>query len=372
MISVAEIKRHGAKVGLDIIHVAPTEPFPDYVKIVQKRIENGLIPIESQDAEDIFKRSKFHSEPENSLPKAKSVISLGMCYFIDDKVDDTRPGTPCGRIGRHYWRDFYGELWRKQARLVNFLERKGIRCSKAAYLPHKLVAQRTGVGSYGKNCLIQTKNYGSWIILVSTVTNANLEADSPSSLNCGSCEACIKACPTHAIAAPYTLDVGRCVNHLLASSEPIPIELRPLIGNRINSCDRCQEVCPNNRNVAPVRKEFPNPRKRWTTSPALIPLLDISEEEFKQAFADLDWYKPELRFLQRNIIVALGNIGDQVSLPALSKMIRNRENMIRAHAAWALGRIGGSKTKRLLRDAFRKEKDADVKKEIDGALQILT
>jgi len=216
--------------------------------------------------------------------------------------------------------------------------------------------------------LIQTEHFGSWIALVSIVTNANLEFDEPLSLNCGLCEACIRACPTQAIVAPYTLNIGRCINHLLASTQPIPIELRPLIGNQINSCDRCQEVCPHNRNVPPVKKKFPNPRKNWGTSPPLIKLLRISEEEFRKSFADLDWYKPELKFLQRNVIVALGNIGDPVSLSVLSRMLRNQEGMIRAHAAWAIGRIGGSKAKQLLRSAFRKERESYVKKEIDNAL----
>jgi epoxyqueuosine reductase len=338
------------------------------VEVVKKRIESGFIPLESQNAEDIFKRLEFYSNPENSLPNAKSILSLGMRYLVDGEVDGTRPGVPCGRIGRHCWRDFYGELWKKKARFVNFLERRGIRCSKEAYLPHKLVARRAGVGFYGKNCLIQTEHFGSWVALVSIVTNANLEFDKPLSLNCGSCEACIRACPTQAIVAPYTLNIGRCINHLLASTQPIPIELRPLIGNRINSCDRCQEACPHNRNVPPVKKKFPNPRKNWGTSPPLIKLLRISGEEFKKSFADLDWYKPELKFLQRNVIIALGNIGDPVSLSILNKMLRNQEGMIRAHAAWAIGRIGGPKAKQLLRRAFRKERESYVKEEIDNAL----
>lgn len=372
MISAVEVKKYGAKIGLDTVGVTSADSFPEYVKVVQNRIENGLIPTESQEAEDIFKRLKFHSKPEKSLPQAKSVLSLGMRYLVKGNADDTRPGVPCGRIGRHYWRDFYGELWRKKARLANFLKRRGVQCSKEAYLPYKLVAHKAGVGFYGKNCLIQTKDFGSWIVLVSIVTDTSFEFDSPLSLDCGTCEACMKACPTHAIVAPYTLNIGRCINHLLASTKPIPIELRHLIGNRINSCDRCQEVCPHNRNVAPVRRKVPNPRMKWGTSPALIPLLGIFEEEFKRSFADLDWYKPELKFLKRNVIVALGNIGDPLSLSALSKMLRNQEDMIRAHAAWAIGKIGGLKAKQLLHDAIRKEKDAVVKKEIDNALSMLS
>jgi len=367
MTSAARIKKYGARIGLDIVKVGSAEPFPEYVKTVQDRIQKGLIPPESQQAESILKNVELYSDPENSLSQAKSIISLGMRYLLNDKPDHTRPSVPCGRIGRHLWRDFYGELWEKKARLVNFLERQGTRCSKEAYLSHKLVARRAGTGFYGKNCLIQNENYGSWIVLVSIITDANLEVDSPASMNCGSCEACLRACPTHGIVAPYKLNVGRCINHLLASSNSIPIKLRPSIGNRIDSCDRCQEVCPNNRNVAPMRRRFPNPRKKWGISPALIPLLDISTEEFEQSFSDFGFYKKELKFLKRNAIVALGNTGDPVSLSVLSKMLRNQEGIIRAHAAWAIGRIDGSKAKQLLRNAFRKEKDANVRKEIDNA-----
>jgi len=123
MIRVSVVKKYGAKIGLDFIGVASAEPFTEYVEVAKKRIESGFVPLESQNAEDIFKRLEFYSDPENSVPNAKSILSLGMRYLVDGKVDDTRPGVPCGRIGRHYWRDFYGELWRRQDSL-NFWKEK--------------------------------------------------------------------------------------------------------------------------------------------------------------------------------------------------------------------------------------------------------
>jgi len=104
MVSAAEVKKYGAKIGLDIVGVTSADPFPEYVKIVQNRIKNRLVPIESQEAEDIFKRLNFYSEPEKSLLLARSVLSLGMRFFMNGNADATRPGVPCGRIGRHYWR----------------------------------------------------------------------------------------------------------------------------------------------------------------------------------------------------------------------------------------------------------------------------
>jgi len=333
MVSADKVKDFARRIGLDLIGITSAEPFPAYAETVQYRVENNLVPPESQESEDIFRRVQFYSDPQNSLPQAQSVISVGMCYFIPGEADDTRPGRPCGSIGRQCWRDFYGELWRKKANLVKFLESKRVLCSKETYLPYKLVAQRAGIGWYGKNDLIQTETCGSWVIFAAIVTDANLDTDEPISRDCGTCRACMKACPTQAIVAPYTINIARCINHLTATSGSIPVELRSLLGNQINSCDHCQMVCPNNRGVIPVRKQAPNPRREWGTSPPLVPLLDISQQEFEKSFADLDFYKPELRFLQRNIVVALGNIGDPVALPALNRMLNHPESMVRSHAA---------------------------------------
>lgn len=367
MISADEVKGFGRRIGLDLIGVTSAEPFPQYVETVRERFDDNLIPSEWQVSVDIFRRAQFYSDPKNSLPEAKSVISIGICYFISGKADNTRLGKPCGVIARYHWRDFGGELWRKQARLVKFLESKGIQCSEEACLPDKLVAQRAGVGWYGKNGLMQTKAHGSWVVLSAIVTDADLDSDEPISRDCGSCQACIKACPTQAIVKPYTINASRCIEYLIGNSGSIPIELRSTIRNQISGCDRCQEVCPNNHEIIPVRKRFPNPRREWGTSPPLIPLLDISQEEFNRSFAEFD----KLKFLQRNIVIALGNIGDPVAFSALSRMLSHPESIIRSHAAWALGRIGGYKARQVLRSTYQTERETEVRKEIERALEII-
>jgi epoxyqueuosine reductase len=350
-----------------LIGITSAEPFPQYAETVQKRFDNNLIPSELQVSLDMFRRAQFYSDPKNILPQAKSVISIGICYFISDKVDNTRPGKPCGVIARHHWRDFFRVLWRKQARLVKFLESKGIQCSEEACLPDKLVAQRAGCGWYGKNGLIQTEAHGSWVVLSSIVTDADLDSDEPISRDCGNCQACIKACPTQAIVQPYTVNASRCIEYLVSISGSIPIELRSIIANRISGCDRCQEVCPNNHEIIPLRKRFPHPRREWGTSPSLIPLLDISEKEFKRSFADFD----KLEILQRNIGIALGNIGDPVAFPALSSMLSHPESTIRSHAAWSLGKIGGYKARQVLRSTYQAERETEVCEEIERALEMI-
>lgn len=366
MISADEVKGFGRRIGLDLIGITSADPFPLYVETVRKRFDNNLIPPELQESVGILRRVEFYSDPKNIFAQAKSVISIGMCYFISDKVDNTRPGKPCGVIARYHWRDFNGELWRKRARLVRFLESKGIQCSEQAYLPNKIIAQRAGVGWYGKNGLIQTEAHGSWVVLSAIVTDANLDINEPISRDCSSCQACLKACPSQAIVVPYTIDASRCIEYLIGISGSIPIELRSSIGNRIDGCDRCQEVCPNNRDIMPVRKRFPHPRPEWGTSPPLIPLLDISEEGFNRSFADFDKL-----ILQRNIVVALGNIGDPVAFSALSRMLNQPESIIRSHAAWALGKIGGYQARQVLRNTYQAERETEVRKEIERALEMI-
>jgi epoxyqueuosine reductase len=367
MISADEVKGFGHRIGLDLIGITSADPFPQYVETVRKRFDSNLIPLEWRESVDIFRRARFYSDPKNSLPEAKSVISIGICYLISGKADNTRLGKPCGVIARYHWRDFGGELWRKQARLVKFLESKGIQCSKEVYLPDKLIAQRAGVGWYGKNGLMQTEAHGSWVVLSAIVTDADLDSDEPISRDCDSCQACIKACPTQAIVEPYTINASRCIEYLIGTSGSISIELRSTIANRISGCDRCQEVCPNNHEIIPVRKRFPHPRREWGTSPALIPLLDISQEEFNRSFAEFD----KLKFLQRNIVVALGNIGDPVAFSALSRMLSHPESIIRSHAAWALGKMGGYKARQVLRSTYQAERETEVRKEIERALEMM-
>src|SRR5207249_9106173 len=165
----------------------------------------------------------------------------------------------------------------------------------------RAVAQRAGLGWYGKNTNILTKGWGSWVFLAEIVTNLPLQADLPLKTSCGSCEICLHACPTKALPAPYVLDNTRCISFLTIELRgSIPLELRPLMGNLIFGCDICQEVCPVNQaverqlglrpgNLASTlvsfqpRAEF-RPRPQVGSGPELIPLLSLTEEQFRERF----------------------------------------------------------------------------------------
>ena len=199
--------------------------------------------------------------------------------------------------------------------------------------------------------------------------------DTPIKTNCGSCELCLHACPTQALPNPYELDNRRCISFLTIELRgSIPLELRPLMGNLIFGCDICQEVCPVNR-VAERRlpvsfqphAEF-RPRLAVGSSPELIPLLSLTEEQFRERFRRSPIRRAKRRGLLRNVCVALGNSGDPQAVPALIKALYDSEPLIRGHAAWALGRIGSTQAIQALRAAQETEEDAEVCKEIQAAL----
>lgn len=368
MVTASEVKDYGTRLGLDIVRIASAEPFADYPKAVKDRMTKGYIPPESLANEEILRRAEEFADPRTSLPGARSVVSLAMSLLIPATRVDAEDPTPRGRIAHHNWRDFYGDMHAKRDMLAKFLEGKGAKCSQKPLLALKQVAARAGVGAFGCNGLIMTERLGSWVCLDAVVTDAELRPDAPVKGECGRCRACIEACPTGALVAPCTLDIGRCINHLTASALTIPLELRSKIGDRINGCDACQEACPRNWDVAPATRGYTHPRERWGERPPLASLLEVGEKEFNHSFADLDWYKPNPVYLHRNVVIAMGNIGNPVSVPPLGRAMRDGRPLVRAHAAWALGRIGGAGAKRLLDEAAKHEDDEAVAEEIDMAI----
>jgi epoxyqueuosine reductase len=251
------------------------------------------------------------------------------------------------------------------------------------------------LGWYGKNTTILTKGWGSWVFLAEIVTNLPLGDgsgnlyDTPLKASCGNCEICLHACPTAALPAPYVLDNTRCISFLTIELRgSIPLELRPLMGNLIFGCDICQQVCPVNKvaerrlglrkgdgvvtsSLQPVhfqpRQEF-KPRNGIGSAPELIPLLSLTEEQFRERFRGSPIRRTKRRGLLRNVCVALGNSGDPQAVLPLIGALHDDEPLIRGHAAWALGRIGGKDAKKALEEALVSEEDGETRNEIRCAL----
>ena len=230
-------------------------------------------------------------------------------------------------------------------------------------------AARAGVGWSGKHTNLIHRKRGSWFFLGEILLTVELDCDPPATDHCGTCTRCIDACPTEAIVAPYVLDAGRCISYLTIELKgAIPGDLRPKMGNWIYGCDICQEVCPWNRKHARRTDEAGFRPRQGLASPDLAELLRTDQAGFSRRFKGSPIKRTKRRGLLRNAAVALGNVGGKGDVPVLREALLDAEPLVRAHAAWALGRIGGEAVARALEEAMRRETDEGVREEIGLAL----
>jgi epoxyqueuosine reductase len=200
-------------------------------------------------------------------------------------------------------------------------------------------AARAGIGWHGKSTMLIDQRLGTWFFLAEVLTTLELPPDEPVPDRCGTCERCITACPTGAITAPHRLDARRCISYLTIELKgSIPLDLRPLIGDRIFGCDDCLDACPWNR-FAQLSRETAFSARPSTTEMALRDYLTLSDGEFRTLFRNSPIKRIKRRGFLRNVCVALGNVGDLSDLPALERAAADPEPLIVEHARWAIQRI---------------------------------
>jgi epoxyqueuosine reductase len=200
-------------------------------------------------------------------------------------------------------------------------------------------AQRAGLGFIGKHTNLISRKLGNWIFLAEILTTLELEPDESERNRCGTCTRCIAACPTAAITAPFQLDARRCISYLTIELRgPIPVEFREAMGDRIFGCDDCLAACPWNRfaREGSMMKAY---AREELAAPDLIGLLALDDTGFKEQFAGTPISRTKRSGLQRNVCVALGNVGDERALPALEKAANGLGAMVAEHARWAIDRI---------------------------------
>ena len=231
------------------------------------------------------------------------------------------------------------------------------------------LAARAGLGVAGKNtCLLDRQ--GSWFLLGELFLTLDLQPDSPLTDLCGRCTRCLDACPTGALPEPYRLDANRCISYwTIEHRGTIPGELRDRLDGWVFGCDLCQEVCPWNLRDSPAA-EHPGLRlSRERAELDLIALLALSPAEYEQRFRGSAMQRAGLAGLQRNAALAMAHRGEPRYLAPLAAALReNPEPVVRGHAAWALGRIGGGEARRALASAQATEANAEVRAEIAAAL----
>ncbi len=288
------------------------------------------------------------------LPDVRSVVVLGINYHGDDAAFEPVPNpasahgipTAIGIVARYArYSDYHEIVARPLADLAHWLDIKGgVGTRSLAYVDtgpilERDLAQRAGVGFVGKHTGVVSRRHGNWLLLAEILTTLEIKPDAPEPNRCGSCTRCLTACPTQALPAPFTLDARRCIAYLTIELKgSIPVELRPLIGNRIFGCDDCLAACPWNRfaQSGGLLQSFYRPE---LNRPRLLDWLQLDGPGFRRLFRGTPLERTKRRGLLRNVCVALGNVGDREALPALEKAAQDAEPLIAEHALWAMGAI---------------------------------
>jgi epoxyqueuosine reductase len=280
-------------------------------------------------------------DPQKVLPGARCVIALAASY---SQKNDSLPATgPIARYAR--FDDYHHVLGERLKSLAEFaVELGGPETCALWYVDtgpilERDFAQHAGLGFIGKHTNLISRRLGNWIYLSEIITTLELAPDTPEKNHCGSCMRCIDACPTRAITAPFQLDARRCISYLTIELKgSIPVELRPAIGNRIYGCDDCLAACPWNKfaREGNLMKAHARPD---LVAPDLIELLQLDDAGFKSRFAGTPMLRTKRRGVLRNVCVALGNIGEDSAIPALTQAARDPESLIAEHAHWALEQI---------------------------------
>jgi epoxyqueuosine reductase len=328
--TAAELARLADELGLDAVGAAPAEPYRETERHIRERRERGLFA----DMRFTMSRPEVSCHPERLLPGARTVVSAALCYY----VPGPRAGPGEGRLPRYTWRDHYAELRDKLDLLGRRLGGAYRVLVDANQHVDREAAARSGVGFYGKNTLLITRRHGSWVVLGTLVTTAELEPTPPLDLDCGSCRLCIDACPTGALDEPGTVDANRCLSYWTQSKHSIPERYREELGDRVYGCDICQDVCPWNRGIE-KRRAGRELQAGAEPTVSLVDWLEAQDADLRVRYERLFVPRNDARYLRRNALVALGNNGAPEHQELAERYARSDDPMLREHAAWALARL---------------------------------
>ncbi len=301
--------------------------------------------------------------------RLKSVISLAYPYAAPAAPNVEWRAAMRGRIAAYALGPDYHDVVLSRARAIaDGLAQIAPGSVTRSYVDTGAVFERewaaeARLGWFGKNTMLLNKYHGSFFFLAEILTDIELDApDEPYGEHCGTCRRCLDLCPTSALKEGYLIEPRLCISYLTIEHRgAIPAEMRERIGNWVFGCDVCQEVCPWNRDGgAPPDDEL---------APYLPALMELDEERFRLRFGKSAIRRTKRRGLLRNAAVVLGNTGNPDAVPVLaSAMAGEPEAMVRAHAAWALGRLGGGAARRSLERSRQNDPDAGARAEIESAL----
>jgi epoxyqueuosine reductase len=362
------LKDEARRLGFALAGVCPAVP-PDGLHRFHQWLDAGY----AGEMQYLHQRKEAYGHPRHVLAGTRSLVMLAFNYRT---VEPEPPQAGQGRVSRYAWGSDYHDLVRKRLHeladaLRSHRPEADIRgVVDTAPLLEGEFAQLAGLGWIGKNTLLLNRELGSWFFLAALLTDVELEYDMPHGTDhCGSCRACLDACPTQAFVAPYVLDSRRCISYLtIELRSAIPHELRRPMGDWLFGCDVCQEVCPWNHRApqTEVAELAPSPEANPL---ALEALLDIDDNGFRTRFRRSPLWRAKRRGLLRNAAVVLGNQRPAGALAALARGLGDVEPLVRGACAWALGQYDGPQARAALEDRLPVESDPDVRGEISAALR---
>ncbi len=377
-----ELREHALASGFSLAGIAPvdaSEHMPAYREWIDEGRHGEMAYLSRVSA--VSRRADLDA----TLSDVRSVLVVAHEYYVEDP-----PGVPedasLAVIARYARGDDYHEVVKtKLISLARWLDAKiDWKLHARAYVDtgpilERDLAQRAGLGWFGKNTMLINPQRGSYFFLGVLLLDMELPSDEPFEEDrCGTCQACLDACPTGALlgrddsGAPI-IDARRCISYLTIELRgPIPAELRPQMGNRVYGCDICQEVCPfTNKFSVPSTEPSYSPRSELD-GPSLIELaerlLSLSGKGFLREFADSPVTRAGRKGLLRNVCVGLGNWGVESAVPTLVSALSDTAPLVRGHAAWALGRVGSPAALDALSSRLEEESDPFALEEIGLAL----
>ena len=356
------IATEAAALGFPLIGCAPLVPLR-----VGAFLRDWLAEGRAGEMRYLAERTAERLDPRGAMPWARAVVSLAWPYRPPPPPPEDWRTTLRGRIAAYAlaedYHDRLGELLRAlAARLAAAFPGARFRSYvDTGPVLEREWAMRAGIGWIGKNTLVLHRALGSYFFLAELFTDLELDPVPLPADHCGGCTRCHAACPTGALGPGYTMDPRRCIAYLtIEHRSAIPVDLRPQIENWIFGCDVCQESCPWNRDAGDAASAE-------ALAPRLPALLALDPESFRARFRRTAVWRAKRRGLLRNVAVALGNSGNRDAVPALDAALRDPEPLVRGHAAWALGRLGGVASRDAVEAARVREPDPDAAAEMDAA-----
>jgi epoxyqueuosine reductase len=344
-----QIRQWGTQLGFQQVGISSTELSED-----EARLLDWLAAGHHGEMDYMQRHGTRRSRPAELVPGTLRIISLRMDYWPGDAqaADAVLDDPSLAYLSRYaLGRDYHKLIRKRLQQLADRISRLtgpfGYRAfTDSAPVLEKALARNAGLGWVGKHTNLINESAGSWFFLGELYTDLPLPVDDRSDNHCGSCHACIDACPTDAIIAPYTLDARRCISYLTIELRgAIPEAFRPLIGNRIYGCDDCQLVCPWNRFAESTRENDYSPRHGLDNS-ALVRLFAWDEAEFDRNTQGSPIHRIGHTCWLRNIAVALGNApGTDAVIRSLNARLDHPSELVREHVQWALRQHGRDRQK---------------------------